>query len=393
MKNLHNLSWMFIAAIALTFTSCSKDSNDPAPNPDVVTPDSFEFTVDGNSTVAYPGQTARLQMADQLMDAMNSNSSTNAAIKAMFDAGTGFDGNLMGTETPLDATGKNVGGKTAASSIADATVKAEYFDAMIDDFTNNVIPNWDVDAAAGIAGVHTGPGGRTVRVNAKGMELNQCFGKGLIGALCVDQIANKYLAGCYNNSSNYDNETRDPAEDNGATEKEHKFDEGYGYLFGLASDYSNPTDYNENDVLLAKYTAKVDGAQEPGIYDEIFTAFKRGRQSIVDGNDDVLDTEINIVRNAISRVVVYKAVSYLRDAATDMEEGDMANYFHALSEGHGFILSLQFTYGPNGSPYYSNSEVDAMFDVLLAGNGYWDRTPEELRQMANDIEASTGVTQ
>ena len=247
---------MFIAAIALTFTSCSKDSNDS--NPDVVTPDSFEFTVDGNSTVAYPGQTARLQMADQLMDAMNSSTSTNAGIKAMFDAGTGFDGNLMGTETPLDATGKDVGGKTAASSIADATVKAEYFDAMIDDFTNNVIPNWDVDAAAGVAGVHTGPSGRTVRVNAKGMELNQAFGKGLIGALCVDQIANKYLAGCYNNSSNYDNETRDPAEDNGATEKELKFDEGYGYLFGLASDYSNPTDYNDNDVLLAKYTAKVD---------------------------------------------------------------------------------------------------------------------------------------
>ena len=148
MKNLHNISWMFIAAIALTFTSCSKDSNDS--NPDVVTPDSFEFTIDGNSTVAYPGQTARLQMADQLMDAMNSNTSTNAGIKAMFDAGTGFDGNLMGTETPLDATGKNVGGKTAASSIADATVKAEYFDAMIDDFTNNVIPNWDVDAAAGV---------------------------------------------------------------------------------------------------------------------------------------------------------------------------------------------------------------------------------------------------
>jgi len=396
MKNLHNLSWMFIAAIALTFTSCSKDSdNDPDPTDHFCTPGSYEFIVDGNSTVAYPGQTARLQMADQLMDAMNSNSSSNAGIKAMFDAGTGFDGNLMGTETPLDATNKNVGGKTAASSIADATVKAEYFDAMIDDFTNNVIPNWDVDAEAGIAGVHTGPGGRTVRVNAKGMELNQCFGKGLIGALCVDQIANKYLAGCYNNSSNYDNVTRDPEEDNGATEKEHKFDEGYGYLFGLASDYANPTDYNSNDVLLAKYTAKVDGAQEPGIYDEIFTAFKKGRQAIIDGNDEVLDAEINIVRNAISRVVVYKAVSYLRDAAIALEAEtvDMANYFHSLSEGHGFILSLQFTYGPNNSPYYTNSEVDGMLDALMVGNGYWDRTPEELRQMADDIEAATGVTQ
>ena len=58
------------------------------------------------------------------------------------------------------------------------------------------------------------------------------------------------------------------------------------------------------------------------------------------------------------------------------------------------FLKIEWFVGDGyGSPYYSNSEVDAMFDVLLAGNGYWDRTPEELRQMADDIEASTGVTQ
>lgn len=389
MKNLHNLSWMFIAAIALTFTSCSKSSSDPA---EPCSPGSYEFLVDESSTVFYDGQTARLQMAGQIMDAMNSNTSTVEMITDMFDNGTGFDGNLMGTSTPLDETGKKVGSKTAATATADATVKSTYFDAMISEFVNDVIPNWDVDAAAGVAGVHTGDGGRTVRVNAKGMELNQCFGKGLIGALCVDQMANGYLANCYGNSS-YDNDTRNPDKSN-STEMEHKFDEGFGYLFGLASNGVSPlSDYNSGDVLLAKYTDKVDGAQEEEIACNILNAFVDGRQAIVDLDYENRDSNIDIIRNAISRVVVYKSVSYLRDAATDKESGDMADYFHSLSEGHGFIFSLQFTYGPNGSPYFTNSQVDGMLDELMAGNGYWDRTPEELRQMANDIEASTGVTQ
>ena len=383
------MSWMFIAAIALTFTSCSKSSSDPA---EPCSPASYEFLVDESSTVFYDGQTARLQMAGQIMDAMNSNTSTVEMITDMFDNGTGFDGNLMGTSTPLDETGKKVGSKTAATATADATVKSTYFDAMISEFVNDVIPSWDVDAAAGVAGVYTGDGGRTVRVNAKGMELNQCFGKGLIGALCVDQIANGYLANCYGNSS-YDNETRNPDKSN-STEMEHKFDEGFGYLFGLASNGVNPlSDYNSGDVLLAKYTDKVDGAQEEEIACNILNAFVDGRQAIVDLDYENRDSNIDIIRNAISRVVVYKSVSYLRDAATDKESGDMADYFHSLSEGHGFIFSLQFTYGPNGSPYFTNSQVDGMLDELMAGNGYWDRTPEELRQMANDIEASTGVTQ
>ena len=193
--------------------------------------------------------------------------------------------------------------------------------------------------------------------------------------------------------TSYDNETRNPDKSN-STEMEHKFDERFGYLFGLASNGVNPlSDYNSGDVLLAKYPDKVDGAQEEEIACNILNAFVDGRQAIVDLDYENRDSNIDIIRNAISRVVVYKSVSYLRDAATDKESGDMADNFHSLSEGHGFISSLQFTYGPNGSPYFTNSQVDGMLDELMAGNGYWDRTPEELRQMANDIEASTGVTQ
>ena len=37
--------------------------------------------------------------------------------------------------------------------------------------------------------------------------------------------------------------------------------------------------------------------------------------------------------------------------------------------------------------YFSHSEVEAMLAALETGNGFWDRTPSELNDMAAQIEA------
>ena len=84
-----------------------------------------------------------------------------------------------------------MGNKTASSPLASATVKP-LFDAMIADFVDNVIPNWASDASNGQPGVLTDPT-RTIRVNAKGHEVDQTFIKGIIGAMAVDQIINNYI--------------------------------------------------------------------------------------------------------------------------------------------------------------------------------------------------------
>ena len=72
-----------------------------------VLPEEYSFTRDGGSTVFYTGQTARLRMATELKSAMNNTSYTQEQINNMFSSGTGF------TDTTLDASGKNVRGKTA----------------------------------------------------------------------------------------------------------------------------------------------------------------------------------------------------------------------------------------------------------------------------------------
>ena len=53
--------------------------------------------------------------------------------------------------------------------------------------------------------------------------------------------------------------------------------------------------------------------------------------------------------------------------------------FHGLSEGYGFVLSLQFT------NFFTNSEVNAMLDQMMEGEGFWDITVEELKGFKNAL--------
>ena len=115
-----------------------------------VLPEEYSFTRGGVSTVYYTGQTARVGMATELKSAMNDTSFTEDKIDTMFASGTGF------SDATLDASGKNVRGKTAASPVASATVKP-LCDGWIKDFKtvveHAVIAEKTADS--GIAGTST----------------------------------------------------------------------------------------------------------------------------------------------------------------------------------------------------------------------------------------------
>ena len=66
----------------------------------------------------------------------------------------------------------------------------------------------------------------------------------------------------------------------------------------------------------------------------------------------LLFAHAQIIKETLSKVVAIRAAYYLEDAAlqTDLS----ASYFHSLSEGYGFIMSLQFTVDANGNPYYTH---------------------------------------
>ena len=171
------------------------------------------------------------------------------------------------------------------------------------------------------------------------------------------------------------------------TTMEHYWDEGFGYLYGLDTDITNSS-IEGPDVLVSKYLKKVDGSSLPGIAQEIYDAFKHGRAAIVAGAYDVRDEQAEIVKTKLSHIIGRKAADYLNSGADKIEAGTWADAHHALSEGWGFILSLQFTRNPEtGSPYYSNAEVNSMLSDI---DDFWTVTPANLRTMASGIESKFG---
>ena len=337
----------------------------------VTPPADYLFTHDGTNTVSFSGQTARLKMVAEILGKLQDETATDVALlNQMFADGTGFD------DVTLDASGKQVRSKTAGYQTA--TVKANIqamFDSWLVDYTSNVAPAM----AAGTQAAPGVPGWVDNReLNAKGQELDQFFAKGLIGALCLDQVANGYLSEA-KIGEGVDNTTRDPY-----TDMEHHWDEGYGYIYGIQGADGVTSEEITGDNLLGKYLTKYEDHRAT-----VYNAFIEGRKGIVENCSEVRNAQAQIIKETLSKVVAIRAAYYLEDAAlqTDLSSA----YFHSLSEGYGFIMSLQFTVDADGNPYYTHDQVNNMLDQLNADNGFWDRTDVELNQMADDIKAACGL--
>ena len=364
-----------LALISFTFTSCDDDddNNDPVV-PAIQAPDTYSFERNNESTVSYSGQTTRLEQADELYAALNSEGSTAAALDLMFN---GSDGTSAGFANDLlNGTSKIIGSKTASSTLAGSATTKERFNQYIADFASNVAPNWNMDAAPGMPGSITSPdGGSTYQINAMGQELDQLFFKGLIGAFTLDQIVNNYI-----HPNQLDSGTRIDDNDNGVlsdgdpyTDMEHKWDEGFGYLYGQEGDLddvgatvgSMPAGSGN---LLMKYFKKVndDGGYEPGIGQTVYDAFIMGRTAIVNRDYDLREAQADIIQVELSKVVGYYAIHYLNDYLAKVEEGNVAKAHHSLSEAYGFILSLQFTNNGNDEPYMSKGDVEYFLDTYFA---------------------------
>ena len=372
-----NKAIISLAVLSSLFVSCDNESNVNIEK-QVEVPDTYVFTRGGESTVSYVGQTTRLEMTASLMEKLNTENVSSSSLLSMFNEGTGF------SDAALNSSGKKLGNKTAAYGDASVQPKIEGF---LTEYAEDVSTNFNIDAVAGVAGSHTGNAGRTVRINGKGMELNQVFAKSLIGALVMDQVAHGYLS-----ASKIGDAVDNDATALGAgeyTPMEHHFDEGFGYVYGQEADITEAATPAGSGVLYAKYLKKVNISEEVGLATEIYDAFKKGRAAIVANDSELRDAQAEIIKIKMSRVILHKAAYYLRGAAEAKAASsiDYADYFHGLSEGYGFVLSLQFTYDQNGISYFSHAEVNTMLSTLEAGNGFWDRTPAELNEIAEQIEA------
>ncbi len=368
MKNLI-LKSMLISLAIFTF-SCDSDNDEGSSTPAIVAPDSYEFTRDGVSSVSFSGQTTRLNQAEELYSALNSSSATESGLDLMFN-GDG-NGSAGFADESLNGTSKIIGSKTSSSTLAGSATTKARFDAMITDFATNVVPNWNTDASAGTAGaISTPDGASTYHLNAMGQEIDQLFFKGLIGAFTLDQIVNNYIhPNQLDSGSRIDDNDNDVLSgDNNYTDMEHKWDEGFGYLYGLEGDNlsaagSSPSG---NGSLLMKYFKKVndEGGYEPGIGQVVYDAFIMGRTAIVNKNYELRDQQAAIIKVELSKVIGYYAIHYMNDYVAKLEAGNVAKAHHSLSEAWGFLLSLQFTNNGNDEPFMDRSTVEYFLDNYM----------------------------
>lgn len=390
--------FLSIAIFSALFISCSNDDDSIEVMNNVEAPATYEFARNGNSTVNFEGQTTRIKMAQELNSALRINTNTAAQLLGKF---AHVQGNADFTDAGLNASDKNIRSKFAASkdffasNTTVSNVLKSQMDTWISEQATIVFPNWNVTATAGTAGQIQQSGGGAIRyVNTKGLELNQAIAKSLIGGLMADQIINNYLStSVLDEASNIENNNNGVLDDGTSyTTMEHKWDEAYGYLYGNEDNPAIPI--LDADSFLNTYLNQVDAdADFAGTASAIYNAFKLGRAAIVAKNYTLRDEQAKIIRENISKVIAVRAVYYLQEGKASKADGDMGKAFHGLSEGYGFINSLQFTRQPNtNEPYFTNTEVTAFLSQLITGNGLWDVTPATLDAMSATIAVRFGFT-
>lgn len=379
-----------ITLATILFVSCDKEDVNPT-----VVPATYAFERNGSTTVDFNGQTTRIKMADELAGVLKDPTQTEENLDGMFtNTGNKF------SDAALNSSTKSIRSKTAASTdyfssnTTDAAAIKADFDTWIAAQVDEVYPNWNTDANVGVAGKIQEAGGGSERwVNAKGLEYDQVIVKGLIGALMVDQILNNYLSTAVldEGSNQADNDADIVVDGTNYTAMEHKWDEAFGYLYGNEADITNPA--LGVDQYLNKYVNRLnndpDFAEMPG---EIYDAFKLGRAAIVAKDYTTRDQQAQILREKISEIIGIRVVYYLQQAKLTLAS-DKATAFHDLSEGVGFIYSLQFTRKPNSNePYFTKSEVETYMNTLLSGNGFWDLTTATLDDLSDTIAARFNFT-
>ena len=345
-------------------SSCSSDDDANVSGDEYEIPVAYEFSRNGETSVSFSGQTDRLNMLTEISNYMKTDANwpldETKLINMFSNAESPFD------DSNLNSSTKNIKSKTAASkdyfsanTVAKAEIQAE-FEAWFAEGTT-ASQSGAVTASEGVAGIADG----SRLVNGNGLEIQQVIEKSLMGACFLDQMLNNYLSVSVldeaDSKANNDDEVLE--EDENYTFMEHKWDEAYGYTYGAGG-----------ELFWDKYIDRVEGDSDfAGIAAEIDEAFRTGRAAIVNSDYETRDAQSDILREKLSMIAAIRAVYYLQAGKAKLVP-DAGAAFHDLSEGFGFIYSLQFTRQPGTDiPYFSRTEVQEILDDLLAGNnGLWD---------------------
>ncbi|MBI34005.1 MAG: DUF4856 domain-containing protein [Flavobacteriales bacterium] len=331
-----------VLAIAV-LTGCKKDDPvDEDGTTSYTVPTTYNF-----ENVSYGGQTDRLDMLTAL----------TSYIKTGHTEGVTLDAQVMNNmyeneNTPFEGTigssGKDLSSKTYE------TARGEIVN-LFDSIAKYSGQAGGADGQAGLVARGTGH----ILVDATGKEYAQLIDKGLMGSCFYYQGTSKYLSDEKIGDA-VDNVIVEPGK---GTDKEHHFDEAFGY-FGVPIDF--PT--NQDGLLFwGKYCNKRDAVVGTN---DIMDAFLRGRAAISAKDKAGQDAAVADIKELWEKAAASTAIHYLNDA--DANFADDGNRLHYLSEAYAFINAL--TYNVDGS--IGQSDVDEVLAAL--GDNYWTVTQADI---------------
>ncbi|ARA94701.1 hypothetical protein AWN76_017105 [Rhodothermaceae bacterium RA] len=345
------------------------------------TPETYEFTRNGASTVSYSGQTDRLDMVEEM--------------KAYLT--TGDQGGVLSEQALLDMfenTGGNGGGHfsfTSDRQLKDKTFAPDLDARLFEDLFARAAAasqngNAGVTASNGTAGLITRENsGNTILVDENGREFTQLIEKGLMGAVFYNQIYNVYLTDARIGNGV---ENVELVEGENYTAMEHHWDEAFGY-WDPPLDFTSPwpASRGNEDRFWSHYSNVVDNVADGllGTNKILMDAYKEGRTAIVNNDPATRDAQRDILYEYHELVAAATAVHYINSTLAHLNEGHTGEAFHTLSEAWAFVNALK--YSPRRKISLAQIEEIQETDFGAGGN-FWNVTPAGLNKAKATLVAT-----
>lgn len=328
-------------------------------------PSSYAFDRNGSTTVSYAGQNERLDMVGaiksylgqgDIKEVIISAATLNAAYANTGDNGNGF----------FDFTStKQLKDKTFAPDLDNNFMEDLFAGA-------EAVSQAGTDASNGVAGfIERENSGNTIMVDANGREFTQLIEKGLMGTVMYNQIYNTYFSDDRTGDEVENTELREGAN---YTDLEHHWDEAFGY-FNPPVDFSSnwPEARESEDRFWSHYSNIVDPFI--GSNDEIMNAFLTGRTAVV--NNDLVEKnrQREILFEKLELVAAATTIHYINETLAHLNENNVGEAFHTLSEAWTFANAL--IYNPNRR--ISLDQIETIKETDFGANGnFWSVTPASL---------------
>jgi len=331
-------------------------------------PTDYCFSRNGEITVAYGGQTTRLnqlaEMTTYMKTGNNGDMVSAAQLREMFSNNNGTGSSFFSDEA--NDPSKQIKSKTFLAF-------HDTYEGWMDDLeAASMSTSAGANGTAGVV-VSTSNPSKQYLFDENGVEHIQLIEKGLMGDCFYYQAMDTYVAGVL--AQSYGNEILDGKN---YTENEHKFDEAFGYM-GIPTDLSTSSDGVRFHGKYCNSRNSVLGTNN--IIDDFITV----REAITNQNQSAIEAAVPNLKLQWHRVIAGTAVHYLNAALSNID--DPALKLHELSEAYAFISNLV-----HSTEDYNITVAQRDECLALLGTNFWETTTADINAAKEWLVNNTAIT-